>query len=40
MLQHFDDILWPPLKPLQMPGLAAGAPRIDLAAQLKSMWAK
>jgi DNA helicase II / ATP-dependent DNA helicase PcrA len=40
MLGHFDDIYWPPLAPV---GTAGGPPmpaRVDVAAQMRGMWAK
>jgi DNA helicase-2/ATP-dependent DNA helicase PcrA len=40
MLVHFDDVLWPPLKPLDTAGMAPAGPRIDIGAQLRGMWQK
>ena len=39
MLPLYDDILWPPLKPLAMSQPDA-TPRIDLKASMRGMWAK
>ncbi len=39
MLPLYDDILWPPLKPLTMTGLQPST-RIDLKAEMRSMWSK
>jgi DNA helicase-2/ATP-dependent DNA helicase PcrA len=39
MLPLYDDILWPPLKPLAMQTTAPKA-NVDLRAQMRSMWAK
>jgi len=40
MLPLYDDILWPPLKPLSETAAAASAARLDLKAEMRSMWAK
>lgn len=40
MLPHFDDMLWPPLKPLDPAAIAPTGPRIDIGAQLRGMWQK
>ena len=39
MLPLYDDILWPPLKPLAMSQPNA-MPRIDLKTSMRGMWAK
>jgi DNA helicase-2/ATP-dependent DNA helicase PcrA len=39
MLPLYDDILWPPLKPLAMQTTAPKA-NVDLRAQMRTMWAK
>ena len=39
MLPLYDDILWPPLKPLAMSQPNA-MPRVDLKASMRGMWAK
>jgi len=39
MLPLYDDILWPPLKPLALTPVNA-APRLDLKAEMRNMWAK
>ncbi|MGN6685540.1 MAG: 3'-5' exonuclease, partial [Devosia sp.] len=39
MLPLYDDILWPPLKPLTLTPVNA-APRLDLKAEMRNMWAK
>ena len=42
MLPHFDDVFWPPLAPLETTAAAAspGAPRVDIAAQMRELWAR
>ncbi|WP_192895688.1 ATP-dependent helicase [Arsenicitalea aurantiaca] len=40
MLALFEDMLWPPVKPAAIEGLAPGPVRIDLGAQMRGMWAK
>jgi len=39
MLPLYDDILWPPLKPLTVSQPNA-MPRIDLKTSMRDMWAK
>ncbi|HWA17643.1 MAG TPA: ATP-dependent helicase, partial [Devosia sp.] len=39
MLPLYDDILWPPLKPLA-DIVPTAAPKIDIRAQMRGMWAK
>lgn len=40
MLAHFDDIYWPPMAPLAETGAVRPSAPIDVAAQMRSMWAK
>jgi DNA helicase-2/ATP-dependent DNA helicase PcrA len=40
MLPLYDDILWPPLKPLSETAAAASAARLDLKAEMRGMWTK
>jgi DNA helicase II / ATP-dependent DNA helicase PcrA len=41
MLGLFDDIFWPPLKPLAQPeGVSPRPVRLDLGATMRGMWAK
>jgi DNA helicase-2/ATP-dependent DNA helicase PcrA len=40
MLAHFDDVFWPPLAPLAAMGASPATPRIDIAAQMRGVWAK
>jgi DNA helicase-2/ATP-dependent DNA helicase PcrA len=40
MLGHFDDIYWPPLAPVGEAGLARPQASLDVAAQMRGMWAK
>ena len=40
MLALFDDLFWPPVAPVDLSGLSPQAPRLDVAAQMRSMWAK
>src|SRR5690606_23697261 len=40
MLQHFDDIYWPPLPAMAAAETAPQPARIDVAAQMRSLWAK
>jgi hypothetical protein len=39
MLPLYDDVLWPPLKPLS-PELTALRANVDLRAQMRTMWSK
>jgi DNA helicase-2/ATP-dependent DNA helicase PcrA len=39
MLPLYEDMLWPPLKPLALGGANVTA-RIDVKAQLRGMWSK
>ena len=38
MLPLFDDIMWPKVAPVDLSGLSPQAPRIDIGAQMRSMW--
>jgi DNA helicase-2/ATP-dependent DNA helicase PcrA len=40
MLQHYDDIYWPPLAPVGTAGVTPASPKIDIAAQMRGLWAK
>jgi DNA helicase-2/ATP-dependent DNA helicase PcrA len=40
MLAHFDDIYWPPLAPLGTAGATPVSAKIDIAAQMRGLWAK
>ena len=40
MLPLFEDAFWPALAPVDTSGLSPSAPRIDVAAQMRGMWAK
>ena len=40
MLGLYEDIFWPAVKPAEITGIAPAAPRINVAAQMKSMWQK
>ena len=41
MLPLFDDIFWPPLKPLAQPtGPVPQGAKLDLGAAMRGMWAK
>ncbi|WP_417310676.1 ATP-dependent helicase [Devosia sp.] len=40
MLGLYEDVFWPPVKPAEIHGIAPAAPRINVAAQMKSMWQK
>ena len=40
MLAHFDDIYWPPLAPVGTAGASPVSPRLDIAAQMRGLWAK
>jgi DNA helicase-2/ATP-dependent DNA helicase PcrA len=41
MLQHFDDFYWPPLAPAGNIGATTPPPaKVDIAAQMRSLWAK
>ena len=39
MLGHFEDIMWPAVKPLAMGEITPGVPRIDVGAAMRGMWA-
>jgi len=38
MLALFDDVMWPKVTPVDLGGLSPHAPRIDIGAQMRSMW--
>jgi DNA helicase-2/ATP-dependent DNA helicase PcrA len=38
MLPLFADFMWPRVAPADMSGLKPGAPRVDVAAQIRGMW--
>jgi DNA helicase-2/ATP-dependent DNA helicase PcrA len=40
MLTHFDDVYWPPLAPVGTAGATPVSPRLDIAAQMRGLWAK
>lgn len=40
MLSHFDDLYWPPLPAMATPQPSPQPARIDVAAQMRSLWAK
>jgi DNA helicase-2/ATP-dependent DNA helicase PcrA len=40
MLPLYDDVLWPPMKPLAESLAAAPASRLDLKAEMRGMWSK
>jgi DNA helicase-2/ATP-dependent DNA helicase PcrA len=40
MMPLFEDILWPPVKPAYIEGLSAAPARMDIGAQMRSMWSK
>ena len=40
MLPLFDDMFWPAVKPASISGISPAAPRVDIGAQLKTMWQK
>jgi DNA helicase-2/ATP-dependent DNA helicase PcrA len=40
MLPHFDDIYWPPLAPVGTAGATPVSAKIDVAAQMRGLWAK
>ncbi|HEY9010290.1 MAG TPA: ATP-dependent helicase [Devosia sp.] len=40
MLPFFDNVLWPPMKPLDAAAIAPNAPKVDIGAQLRGMWQK
>ncbi len=40
MMPLFEDILWPPVKPAYIKGLSAAPARMDIGAQMRSMWSK
>src|SRR5690606_20975511 len=40
MLAHYDDLYWPPLAPLHATAASPQPARVDIAAQMRSMWAK
>ena len=39
MLEHFEDIMWPAVTPYAKVEVAPGAPRIDVGAAMRGMWA-
>ena len=38
MLAHFEQVTWPPPRPLQAVSRASGAPAVDLAARMRGLW--
>jgi len=40
MLQHYDDVYWPPLAPVGTAGATPAPSKIDIAAQMRGLWAK
>lgn len=40
MLAHFEDVFWPPVTPAHIQGLSPGTPKVDVAAQMRGLWAK
>jgi DNA helicase-2/ATP-dependent DNA helicase PcrA len=40
MLEHFEDIFWPPPKAVVIEGLSPAVPATDIAAKMRGMWAK
>jgi DNA helicase-2/ATP-dependent DNA helicase PcrA len=40
MLPLFDDVFWPAVAPVDASRLSPSAPRIDVAAQMRAMWAR
>ncbi len=40
MMPLFEDILWPPVKPAYIEGLSPAPARMDIGAQMRSMWSK
>ena len=40
MLRHFEDIYWPPLPPVEGVRASPASARIDVAAQMRALWAK
>lgn len=40
MTTHFEDILWPPVTPAHIEGLTPSPVKMDVAAQMRGMWAK
>ena len=40
MLEKFEDFYWPPLAPIGSTGLMPQTPKIDIAAQMRGLWAK
>jgi DNA helicase II / ATP-dependent DNA helicase PcrA len=40
MLAHYDDIYWPPMAPVGAAGATPQPARVDIAWQMRGMWAK
>jgi DNA helicase-2/ATP-dependent DNA helicase PcrA len=40
MLSHFDDLYWPPMAPIGTAGATPALARVDVASQMRGMWAK
>jgi DNA helicase-2/ATP-dependent DNA helicase PcrA len=40
MLPHYDDIYWPPVAPVGTAGVTPVVARVDIAAQMRGLWAK
>jgi len=39
MLEHFENVMWPAVTPYAKGEIAPGAPRIDVGAAMRGMWA-
>jgi DNA helicase-2/ATP-dependent DNA helicase PcrA len=40
MLPYYDDIYWPPVAPVGTAGVTPTLARVDIAAQMRGLWAK
>jgi DNA helicase-2/ATP-dependent DNA helicase PcrA len=40
MVALFEDILWPPVTPAHIEGLSPAPARIDISAQMRTMWSR
>jgi len=40
MTVHFEDVLWPPVTPAAITGIAPAPVRVDIGAQMRGMWVK
>lgn len=40
LLEFFDNVMWPAVKPAHIEGLSPQIPKLDITAQMRAMWVK